>query len=89
MTVTARTFRPQAIPTVLVVFLLPLFCGLGIWQLDRADQKRQLAASLESRRKLPAHPLNQGLPEPSEREFRQIVAVGRFLAQKTVLIENR
>ena len=89
MAATARTFRPQAVPTVLVVILLPLFCGLGIWQLDRAEQKRQLAASLEARRKLPAYPLNQGLPEPSEREFRRVVAVGRFLAQKSVLIENR
>jgi surfeit locus 1 family protein len=72
-----------------MVFLVPLFCGLGIWQLDRAEQKRQMAASLEARRKLPTLALNHESPEPSKREYRKIEAYGRFLPQKTVLIENR
>lgn len=85
----APTFRPQAVPTVIVVILLPLFVGLGIWQLDRAEQKRQLGASLEARRKLPVFSLNQGVPDASEREFRSISADGRFLPEHTVLIEHR
>lgn len=72
-----------------MVFLVPLFCGLGVWQLDRAEQKRQMASSLEARRKLPALALNHENPEASEREYRKVEAVGRFLPQKTVLIENR
>ncbi len=72
-----------------MVFLVPLFCGLGIWQLDRAEQKRQMAASLEARRKLPALDLNHATPEPSEQEYRKVEAVGRFIPHKTVLIENR
>lgn len=85
----ARIFRPQTVPTVIVVILLPLFTGLGIWQLDRAEQKRQLAAALEARRKLPAISLHQGLPDAGEREFRKFSAVGRYLAEHTVLIEHR
>ncbi len=84
-----RRFSPQAIPTVFMVILIPLFCGLGIWQLDRAEQKRQLGASLEARRKLPVHSLNQEIPEPSQLMFRQVSAEGRYLAHKSVLIENR
>ncbi len=72
-----------------MVFLIPLFCGLGIWQLDRAEQKRQLAAALESRRKLPPLSLNRETPRINELEFRSISADGRFLAKKSVLIENR
>jgi surfeit locus 1 family protein len=72
-----------------MVLLVPLFCGLGIWQLDRAEQKRQLAASVESRRKLPPSSLNRGSTDADELEFRKIRADGRFLADKTVLIENR
>jgi surfeit locus 1 family protein len=72
-----------------MVLLIPLFCGLGIWQLDRAEQKRQLAASVESRRKLPPSSLNNGNVDASELEFRKISADGRFLPDKTVLIENR
>jgi surfeit locus 1 family protein len=72
-----------------VVILLPVFTGLGIWQLDRAEQKRQLAAMLEARRKLPALSLNQELPDAGEREFRNISADGRYLPEHTVLIEHR
>jgi surfeit locus 1 family protein len=72
-----------------MVLLIPVFCGLGVWQLDRAEQKRQLAASLESRRKLPASSLNSGTQSPNELEFSKINADGHFLTQKTILIENR
>ncbi|MEJ2691714.1 MAG: SURF1 family protein [Candidatus Thiodiazotropha sp.] len=85
----AAIFRPQAIPTVIVVILLPLFTGLGTWQLERAEQKRQLAASLETRRKLPALSLNRGVPDAGEREFRHISVDGRYLPEHTVLIEHR
>ena len=84
-----RSFRPQAVPTIIMVILIPLFVYLGLWQLDRAAQKRQLNASLESRRKLPALSLNGSLPKDDAWEFRKVVARGRFLADRTVLIENR
>ncbi|MFT5069358.1 MAG: surfeit locus 1 family protein, partial [Candidatus Paceibacteria bacterium] len=32
--------------TIFTVFFLPLTVSLGFWQLDRADQKRQLQVSL-------------------------------------------
>ncbi|MEN8167323.1 MAG: SURF1 family protein [Pseudomonadota bacterium] len=69
--------------------MTPLFCGLGIWQLDRAEQKRSTAASLEMRRKLPALPITHDLPAAGQLEFRKVTAAGRYLSEKTVLIENR
>jgi surfeit locus 1 family protein len=84
-----RQFRAQAIPTIIMVILTPLFCALGLWQLDRAEQKRSLATNLELRRKQPALSLNQALPMTDELEFRKIVAQGHYLADKTILIENR
>jgi len=72
-----------------MVILAPLFCGLGLWQLDRAEQKRNLATNLELRRKQPALSLNQTLSETDGAEFRKVVAHGRFLSDKTILIENR
>jgi surfeit locus 1 family protein len=72
-----------------MVILAPLFCGLGLWQLDRAEQKRSLATNLELRRKQPALSLNQIVPATDALEFRKVIAEGRFLADKTILIENR
>lgn len=89
MTSTAHQFRAQAVPTIIVVLLVPVFCGLGIWQLDRADQKRSTSASLEMRRTLAALPIADQLPDAQKLEFRKVIAKGSFLNEKTVLIENR
>lgn len=89
MTATTHQFRAQAIPTFFVVLLVPVFCGLGIWQLDRADQKRSTSASLEMRRTLAALPIADPLPDAQQLEFRKLIARGSFLNEETVLIENR
>ena len=89
MNSSSRQFCIQAVPTIIMVILIPLFIYLGFWQLDRAAQKRQLNAALETRRKLPALSLNGTLPKDDAWEFRKVVARGRYLVDKTVLIENR
>jgi surfeit locus 1 family protein len=82
-------FRIQPVPTIVMVLLTPLFIALGLWQLDRADQKRTLAHNLEQRRKLPALVLSGELPSADRLEYRPVTATGHWLADKTVLIENR
>ncbi|MDJ0807673.1 MAG: SURF1 family protein [Gammaproteobacteria bacterium] len=72
-----------------MVLLTPVFCGLGLWQLDRAEQKRNLAHTLEMRRKMPALTLDSNLTDFAKLEHRKIIARGRLLQDKTVLIENR
>lgn len=41
-------FRPGRVPTLAVILLCPLLALLGFWQLDRAEQKRQLVESFDS-----------------------------------------
>ncbi|MES9945957.1 MAG: SURF1 family protein [Candidatus Thiodiazotropha sp.] len=89
MTSSTRQFRAQAIPTVIMVILAPLFFGLGIWQLDRAEQKRNQGASLELRRKQPPLSLTGPHPDAEQLLFRRVEAQGRYLSDKSVLIENR
>jgi len=72
-----------------MVLLVPLFIALGLWQLDRADQKRTLAHNLEQRRKLPPLTLSGELPRADRLEYRPVTATGHWLTDKTVLIENR
>lgn len=82
-------FQPQAIPTLVVLLLAPLFLGLGFWQLDRAEQKRAMAANQEARRKLPPLRLNDEQLDKGAAQYRKLAARGRYLARKTVFIENR
>jgi len=41
-------FRPGRVPTLAVIVLCPLLVSLGMWQLNRAEEKRQIADSFES-----------------------------------------
>jgi surfeit locus 1 family protein len=89
MTSRTRQFHAQALPTIVMVLLVCLFTGLGIWQLDRAEQKRSLAAAQDAQRQLPPLSLNNGIPETETIAFRHVSASGDYLFGKTVLIENR
>jgi len=65
-----------------------LFLGLGIWQLDRADEKRRLAASIDANAKSPpielTGPLIGRVPA-----FRRASVQGQFEESESVLIDNR
>jgi surfeit locus 1 family protein len=39
--------RSRVLPTLAVILVTPLFIGLGLWQLDRARQKRELITAFE------------------------------------------
>ncbi len=42
-----RVFRPALVPTLVTVALVPVLLGFGIWQLQRAEEKRELYAAFE------------------------------------------
>jgi surfeit locus 1 family protein len=78
-TKTARSLVPPLAAVVLVV----LFAGLGLWQLDRADEKAALRELFESGAGY--RPLSAGeIPELYE----PLKASGRFLGERQFLIEN-
>lgn len=82
-------FQPQLIPTIFIIFVVPIFIGLGIWQLDRADQKRAVTHTLEQRRNLPPLQLSTSNINFQQAEFRTLSGEGTFLQDKSILIENR
>lgn len=83
-------FQPRPIPTLLLLLLLPpLFIALGFWQLDRAEQKRQLSRTMEARRSLPPLVLAGEPVAPENLEFRTLEVRGRFVPAGTRLIANR
>ncbi|MCW8905738.1 MAG: SURF1 family protein [Sedimenticola sp.] len=82
-------FQPTLINSLLILgIMLPLFLSLGFWQIDRAQQKRTLANTMESRRKLPPAVLDRPL-SAGEAAFRSFIAQGEFIADGQVLIANR
>ena len=82
-------FRPHIIPTVTMLVLVPLFIGLGFWQLDRAGQKRQLAGTQETRGTAPVLELDSRMLDAEDVEHRMLAVSGTFIPEKSVFIENR
>lgn len=82
-------FRFRWIPTLLFAVPIPFFVGLGLWQLDRADQKRDLTNTLATRAALPPVVIDEALEDAGELRYRRIVASGRYVAERQFLIEGR
>lgn len=82
----------RAVVLVAAVLCAASTARLGIWQLDRARQKLDLQASIESRAELP--PLKPGelardADQAQVQHYRRIVLQGRWLPERTVYLDNR
>ena len=84
--------RRGAVVLVAAVLAAALTARLGWWQLDRAAQKNQLQAAMDSRRALP--PLVQAdlaadATAAAAQHHRAIALQGQWVAEHTVYLENR
>jgi len=81
-------FKPGVLPTVVVLCLLPLLVWLGVWQLQRADEKRDLLARQEARQAAPAVGPEQieGLAQPA---YSRVDLQGSFDAEHSFLLDSR
>ncbi|MEF8794552.1 SURF1 family protein [Thiohalorhabdus sp.] len=84
----AYDFRPGGLPTLITLVLLAFLIGLGVWQLDRAEQKRSLLAQWQQRRDAPPQALESVLSGNAER-FTRVVARGKFDDDHQFLLDNR
>lgn len=77
---------------LLVIALAALFVRLGIWQLDRLDERRMENAVGESRlaeTPVPVTGLLGDQPEPERLTHRRVSATGRFDPDNEVLIRSQ
>jgi len=81
--------KPRWLLTLALGGAAALCVALGFWQLDRAEQKRQEAAQLTERSRLPAHTLSALEPSAEPLRYRRLSATGTFETEGQILIENR
>lgn len=82
-------FRPGRYPTLVFLLVFPLLVSLGVWQLNRAEEKAQLQASMMHRAdELPLN-LNLIRDTPDTDRFRQAQATGRYVGDQQWLQDNR
>ncbi len=76
------------LPTLAAIAMFALTVSLGNWQMDRAAYKAGLQAELDAAER--AEPLRLGAhPAGAYAAGNRLIAVGRFLPGRTVLIDNR
>ena len=83
----ARRFRFNWKVTAFSVFFLALFIHLGLWQLSRAAEKRQLLAQAATQAALPPVPISEWMS--SRQQGRQVQLVGSYVSGDYWLLDNR
>ncbi|MDX1592691.1 MAG: SURF1 family protein [Gammaproteobacteria bacterium] len=83
------TFRPGPVPTLAMLIAVPLFCSLGLWQLDRAETKRVLRARLDARWDAPVATPLPARPDWEALEFARVEARGEFVAAHQFVVGDR
>lgn len=78
------SFRPGWRLTLFVGFFLPLFLVLGVWQLNRAEQKTQLLAQIELRQQTVIP-----LPADEPTDYQRYNVRGRLDPDHLWLLDNR
>ena len=89
MRIGTLTFRPGLGLTVIALALIALCVRLGVWQLDRAEQKEKLQAAVASGATLPVLELRPGMEFSPALRFRKIVVKGRFEPDRQILLDNQ
>lgn len=88
-TVKALFSRKWILPTIVVFLGMLLLIRLGIWQLDRLEQRRAANVELIAALQAPPIDLNEGLPdeELSGLENREVVASGRYDLDEQLILK--
>lgn len=87
-----RPSRRRGLVLVAAVLATVLTARLGVWQLDRARQKLDLQARIAARADLPplaSADLARDDATAQTQHYRRIVLQGRWLAERTVYLDNR
>ncbi|MEH6455194.1 MAG: SURF1 family protein [Cocleimonas sp.] len=83
-------FAPKLIPTLLAFICVPILIYLGIWQLDRADEKRVIDQGVNDAIAKPALRFNDAdLAKLGDEIFRSGTINGYYDIKEQFLLDNR
>lgn len=83
-----QRFRPNIWLTLLTICLVSLFIRLGIWQLDRAEEKQQILVAYEQRNAAARITLDADNLESIE-SYQRVSVTGQSDAGHQILLDNK
>jgi surfeit locus 1 family protein len=92
ITISNWCFSPKILTSLLALIFFYMFVSLGLWQLDRAEQKSTIYAEFESRQAAEAINFNQDKYHQLGKEeliWRRIKVSGKFLERYQFLLDNQ
>jgi len=81
--------RPAWLPLVAALLVTAGFVALGVWQLQRAAEKRALIEMIEQGTAAPAVPLPATRAGLARGEYHRVRARGHFLVERQFLLDNQ
>lgn len=83
-----KQLRFSVLGLTVYLLLLGLLCSLGVWQLGRAEQKRQLLEQQQAASMAPALSLNNHAITDADR-YRKVTVLGQYDPAHQILVDNQ
>ena len=82
-------FSPSRWPTLVTLVLFGFLLALGFWQLDRAEQKREIVNQYRGDKNGVVIRLNAGMRSAGDLEYQRASSVGHYDSAHQLLLDNR
>ena len=84
-----KTFKPNLIPTIVYLLVLPVLLRLGFWQLDRAEEKRQFIEVFQQQNKLAPLWIKNVIKLETVLNYREAKISGQYNTEKQIFVDNK
>ena len=84
-----REFLPRPLPTLATIILLPILISLGFWQLDRAEQKREILSQYQQQEGRGIVNLNKSASGQEYLPYQRVEVTGKFDNSQQFLLDNK
>ena len=82
-------FKPGLWPTLVTLILLPILLRLGVWELDRAEEKSQLYSQQQEQIEKGILTIDKPLKADEIIQYQPVQVTGRFLTDKIIFLDNK
>lgn len=84
-----KIFKPGIIPTIITLLILPVLLRLGFWQLERADEKRDLIESFKQQNESGPLLIKDSIILGEKLNYRNSQVEGTYNSTKLIFIDNK
>ena len=84
-----KTFKPGLIPTIVFLLILPVLLRLGFWQLDRAEEKRELIELFKQQNELGPLLIKDKIKFDAKLNYRTAKVAGKYNLNKQIFVDNK